>query len=75
MTTTTTRFLILTCALALLPLTAPSRHVQAQGAPATAPAYTATGELMLPADFREWVFVGTSLGMTYGPAKRTGPAV
>ena len=47
--------------------------VRAQGA--AAPSYTTTGELTLPSDYREWVFVGTSLGMTYGPAKRNGPSV
>ena len=35
-----------------------------------APAFTSAGELILPSDYREWVFVGTGLGMTYGPAKR-----
>ncbi len=72
-TTTIERLLVAVCALALLPLVALPRAVQAQNT--TGPAYTATGELILPADFREWVFVGTSLGMTYGPARRTGPAV
>ena len=33
-----------------------------------APAYTATGELTLPKDYREWVFLSSGLGMTYGPA-------
>jgi hypothetical protein len=43
----------------------------------TAPAFTVTGELLLPSDYREWVFVGTGLGMTYGPNKRADadPAV
>src|SRR5688572_268230 len=29
------------------------------------PAYTASGELIRPADFREWMFVTSGLGMTY----------
>lgn len=29
--------------------------------------YTPEGELMKPADFREWVFLGSGLGMTYTP--------
>jgi hypothetical protein len=33
------------------------------------PAYTAAGELIRPADYREWVFVTSGVGMTYGPAK------
>jgi hypothetical protein len=37
----------------------------------TAPAFTSAGELILPTDYREWIFVGTGLGMTYGPTKRT----
>lgn len=35
------------------------------------PAYTSSGELIRPADFREWVFVTSGLGMTYNqPAPR-----
>jgi len=34
---------------------------------AGAPRYTAAGALQLPADYREWVFLGSGLGMTYGP--------
>jgi hypothetical protein len=33
------------------------------------PAYNAAGELVRPADYREWVFVSSGLGMTYGPAQ------
>ena len=29
--------------------------------------YTDDGQLLLPADYREWVFLGSGLGMTYGP--------
>ena len=36
---------------------------------ADAPAFSAAGELMRPADYREWVFVTSGLGMTYGPAQ------
>ena len=32
------------------------------------PVYTASGELTFPANYREWVFLGSGLGMTYGPA-------
>ncbi len=31
--------------------------------------YTASGELVRPADYREWVFVTSGVGMTYGPAQ------
>jgi Cytochrome P460 len=30
---------------------------------------TAEGELARPADYRQWVFVSSGLGMTYGPAR------
>jgi hypothetical protein len=32
---------------------------------AAAPAYTASGELIPPADYRDWVFLTSSLDMTY----------
>jgi hypothetical protein len=31
------------------------------------PEYTAAGELIRPVDYREWVFLSSGLGMTYGP--------
>jgi hypothetical protein len=33
------------------------------------PAYTTSGELVRPADYREWSFVTSGVGMTYGPAQ------
>jgi hypothetical protein len=36
---------------------------------ADAPRFTAAGELRRPAEFREWVFLTSGLGMTYGPNK------
>jgi cytochrome P460 len=35
---------------------------------ADGPQYTADGQLKFPADYREWVFLSSGLGMTYGPA-------
>jgi hypothetical protein len=32
------------------------------------PQFNAQGELLMPADYREWVFLSSGLGMTYGPA-------
>jgi hypothetical protein len=32
---------------------------------AAAPAYTAAGELIPPADYREWVYMSTGIGMAY----------
>jgi hypothetical protein len=34
---------------------------------ADAPHFNGQGELLRPADFREWVFLTSGLGMTYGP--------
>ena len=33
------------------------------------PTYTASGELVRPLDYREWVYVTSGVGMTYGPAQ------
>lgn len=33
------------------------------------PEFTQAGELVRPADYREWTFVSSGLGMTYGPAR------
>ena len=40
-----------------------------QGSPtsAGAPQFTANNELVVPADYREWIFLSSGLGMTYGP--------
>jgi len=35
---------------------------------AQADLYTSSGELKFPAKYREWVWLGSGLGMTYGPA-------
>lgn len=32
------------------------------------PQFNANGELQFPADYREWVYLSSGLGMTYGPA-------
>ena len=32
------------------------------------------GELLFPADYREWIYLSSGLGMTYGPAASTTPA-
>lgn len=33
------------------------------------PQFTQDGELLRPVDYRQWVFVTSGLGMTYGPAR------
>ncbi len=39
------------------------------------PTYTADGDLIRPVDYRTWIFVGASLGLSYseGAAEREGP--
>jgi hypothetical protein len=34
---------------------------------APSPQYTEDGQLLLPEDYREWVFLSSGVGMTYGP--------
>lgn len=38
------------------------------------PQFTAEGQLTLPKDYRQWVFLSSGLGMTYGPAASADPA-
>lgn len=38
------------------------------GFAASVPAYNGSGELVRPTDYREWVYLTSGLGMTYGPA-------
>jgi hypothetical protein len=38
-----------------------------------APAYTADGKLMLPADYRQWVYLSSGLGMSYNPKALASP--
>lgn len=33
--------------------------------------YTADGSMRFPANYREWIFLSSGLGMTYGPAGQT----
>jgi YHS domain-containing protein len=52
-------------------LSAAAQIKQATGTPPVMPAYDGKGELRLPEDWRRWVFVGSSLGLSYaqgGPA-------
>jgi hypothetical protein len=41
---------------------------QAQAARPDQPTYSSDGKLVRPADYREWVYLSSGLGMTYGPA-------
>lgn len=35
------------------------------------PQYTSAGEMRMPANYREWIFLSAGLAMTYGPAGQT----
>ena len=66
-----TRWLVLAGALYAATLWSIGLHAQA---PADdGPRYAASGELMRPADYREWVYLSTGLNMTYG-ANAPNPA-
>ena len=43
--------------------------ITAQQPSTDGPKYTSAGELVRPDDYREWVYVTSGLGMTYGPAQ------
>src|SRR5208337_846881 len=36
-----------------------------------APQYTSDGQMRMPANYREWIFLSSGLAMTYGPAGQT----
>lgn len=63
----------------LLVLTFPASSQQASQKQTTAPAvaevrYTSDNRLEFPADYREWIFLSSGRGMTYGPsANPNGP--
>src|SRR5262249_55590649 len=40
---------------------------QKEGAPANTPQYTADGQLKLPENYREWVYLSTGFDMSYNP--------
>ena len=48
--------------------------LHAQPAAQPGPQFTQAGELIRPADFREWIFVTSGLGMTYNPANAPNPS-
>lgn len=38
------------------------------------PQFTADGQLLRPSNYREWIYLSSGLGMTYGPAASSGEA-
>lgn len=71
--------IIATATLALLAALVATAQQPKADAPSLAgmatPTYTADGDLILPEDYRTWIFVGASLGLSYseGAAEREGP--
>jgi hypothetical protein len=65
---TNTTTLLLVAAVALVTCT---WSALSAAPPPAAPGYSASGELVRPLDYREWVFVSSGMGMTYGPAAAT----
>lgn len=50
---------------------APGMQVEGQAADPGGPQYAPDGKLVRPGDYREWVYVTSGVGMTYGPAQST----
>jgi hypothetical protein len=40
---------------------------QSSAPPSGSPQFTANNELVVPGDYREWIYLSSGLGMTYGP--------
>jgi hypothetical protein len=62
------------CGVVMAVLLAAASAPAADRDPADGPVYTPTGELLRPQNYREWVLIGTGLGMLYGPARDKVPA-
>jgi hypothetical protein len=56
----------LVCALITVPAILSAEPVENDGAK-----FTAEGKLVKPANYREWILIGTGLGMAYGPLRNT----
>ena len=59
--------MVLVCAALFASAVATAQQRVADG-----PKYSPTRELIRPADYREWVYLTSGLGMTYGPAGGNG---
>ncbi|MGN2242061.1 cytochrome P460 family protein [Frateuria sp. GZRR33] len=64
-----TRYLPLAVALALA---VPVSASETAASRTRVPVYTADGELVLPSDYREWVFLSAGLGMSYSEKAPAG---
>ena len=52
-------------AIAIFPMSKPSTNVRA--ASNSAPAYAANGDMLPPANYREWIYLSTGIDMSYSP--------
>jgi hypothetical protein len=62
------------CVLVITAPTLPRAQAQQSTAGADGPRFTVANELIRPADFREWIFVTSGLGMTYNEVVAGAPA-
>ena len=63
---------VLVAAAAVVFLASTLAVMAQDGASTDGPRYNAARDLIRPADYREWVYVTSGLGMTYGPAGGNG---
>jgi hypothetical protein len=61
------RYFLALAAPAILVLVGPAILSPAGQPPADEPSYTSDGRLVRPRNYREWIFLSSGLGMTYGP--------
>ncbi|HJP97444.1 MAG TPA: cytochrome P460 family protein [Rhodanobacteraceae bacterium] len=64
-------YLALIATAAAIPFAATADNPVA--ANANAPAYTADGKLILPADYRQWIYLSSGLDMSYNPKALASP--
>lgn len=64
-------YLALAATVAAVPFAATADNPVA--ATANAPAYTADGKLILPADYREWIYLSSGVDMSYNPKALASP--
>lgn len=59
----------------LLVLTLMGLNLPAQTMPPDEPRFTSDGQLMRPDNYREWIFLSSGLGMTYGLVEKAANAI
>jgi len=63
------RLCLLVAAGTLLVVASGTPAAQTAGAATDGPRYSSAGALVRPTDYREWVYLSSGLGMTYGPTQ------